>query len=117
MLSGGTNMKRILILAVVLCLTPALFLFAADTWKGSISDKMCGADHKGQDATKCTLGCIDHGSPYVFVVSKDKVLDIENQKDEKIAAELKKHAGHNVEITGSMSKDGKSVKIASIKMP
>ena len=110
-------MRRILSIGIVLCVASALPLLAADTWKGSISDKMCGADHKGQDATKCTLGCIDHGSPYVFVVSKDKVLDIENQKDEKIAAELKKHAGHNVEITGTMSKDGKSVKIASIKMP
>ncbi len=110
-------MKRILSIITILWIASALSLFGADKWMGSISDKMCGADHKGQDATKCTLACVDHGSPYVFVVSKDKVLEIENQKDEKIAAELKKHAGHTVEITGSMSADGKTVKIASIKMP
>jgi histidinol phosphatase-like enzyme len=59
---------------------------------------------------------VKKGSPYVFVIG-DKVYDIENQKDARISAELEKHAGHAVEVKGSMSKDGKSVKISSIKMP
>ena len=109
-------MKRILGASVLAALLLAMPLAAAETWKGAISDKMCGASHHGQEPVKCTLGCVKGGSPYVFVTGKDnKVLDIENQKDAKVAAQLEKFAGLNVSVTGSMSKDGSSVKIDSIK--
>ncbi len=108
-------MKRVLCLVAVLALACAVAASAAETWKGSISDKMCGADHKGQDPVTCTLDCVKHGSPFIFVVSKDKILDIQNQKDAKINAELTKYAGKNVTVTGTMSQDGKAVTIESIK--
>ena len=113
-------MKRITGLMVIAMVVSAavVCLPAAETLKGSIGDKMCGADHHGTEAVKCTTACVKNmNSAYVFIVSKDKVLDIENQKDAKVAAELAKHAGHSVEVTGTMSKDGKSVKIDSIAMP
>ncbi len=106
-------MKRIGALLVLTMLALAMCAVGAEL-KGSISDKMCGADHMGQDPVKCTLSCVGHGSPFVLVVSKDKILDIENQKDAKIAAELKKNAGRSVTVTGTMSKDGKSIKIEKI---
>ncbi len=102
----------LLLVAILAC---AVYAAGAE-FKGAISDKMCGADHMGQDPVKCTLQCLEHGSPFVLVVSKDKILDIENQKDSKIAAELKKYAGHNVTVTGTLSKDGKSVKIEKVTM-
>jgi hypothetical protein len=108
-------MKRtfgMLLLAAVILAMPAV---AAEKITGSISDKMCGADHHGQDPVTCTLNCVKGGSPFVLVVTKDKILDIENQKDAKIRAELEKYAGKAVTVDGTMSKDGKSVKIASIK--
>ena len=108
-------MKRIASLLFVTILVCAVFAAGAE-FKGAVSDKMCGADHMGQDPVKCTLECIGHGSPYVLVVSKDKILDIENQKDTKVAAELKKYAGRNVTVTGTLSKDGKSVKVDKITM-
>ncbi len=106
-------MKRFLALLALMLLASSLF--AAETLKGTVSDKMCGADHQGHDAVKCVRQCVKGGSAYVFVVSKDKILDIENQKDPKIAAELDKFAGAHVTATGTTSKDGKSVKIASLK--
>ena len=106
-------MKRILGLVIAALLGLALSSSAADL-KGAISDKMCGADHMGQDPVKCTLECVAHGSPFVLVVSKERILDIENQKDAGIAAQLKKFAGRNVTVTGTVSKDGKSVKIEKI---
>jgi hypothetical protein len=106
-------MKRILGLLIVAFFGLTLTAFGADL-KGAISDKMCGADHMGQDPVKCTLECVAHGSPFVLVVSKDRILDIENQKDAGIAAELKKFAGKNVTVTGTVSKDGKSVRIQKI---
>jgi len=108
-------MKRLPCLTVLLALCLTVTGFAAETLKGSVSDKMCGADHKGQDPVSCTLACVKHGSPFVFVVSKDRILDIQNQKDAKINAELTKYAGKEVTVTGTTSKDGKSVTIESVK--
>ena len=108
-------MKRVfgmLLLAAVALTMPVL---AAETIKGSVGDKMCGATHHGQDPVACTLSCVKAGSPFVLVVTKDKVLDIENQKDAKIKADLEKYAGKAVTVNGTMSKDGKSVKIESIE--
>lgn len=102
-------------LLVVIVLAGSLSLQGAETWKGSIGDKMCGAKHMGADAVKCTTACVKKGSAYILVVG-DKTYDIDNAKDEKVASELAKHAGHNVEVTGTMSKDGKAVKIDAIKM-
>ncbi len=107
-------MKRFVGIAFFLLLASALPAFSA-TLKGTISDKMCGADHKGQDPVACTRSCVKGGSPYVLVESKDKILDIENQKEPKIAEELDKFAGKAVTVTGTVSKDGKSVRIASLK--
>ena len=108
-------MRRLAGFGSLILLAVSLSAFSAETWKGKISDKMCGADHKGHDAVACVKNCVKGGSPYVFVVGTDKVLDIENQKDARIAASLDKFAGKSVTVTGTMSKDGKSVTIASIK--
>jgi len=106
-------MKRIWTLLALSILGSAVFV-SAESMKGTISDKMCGADHKGHDPVQCTAMCIKNGSQYVFVMGKDKVIDIENQKDGKIAAQLAKGAGRSVTLMGTMSKDGKSVKVDSI---
>jgi hypothetical protein len=74
--------------------------FAADTWKGTISDSMCAAKH--EKATKedmeCAQKCVKGGSPAVFV-SDGKVYKIENQDA------VAKHIGHKVTITGKMTGD------------
>jgi hypothetical protein len=109
-------MKKVSIFSVLLVLLAStVCVMSAETWQGSISDKMCGATHHGQDPVACTRSCVKNGSAYVFVTGKDKVLDIDNQKDAKIAVELDKYAGQTVSVTGTASKDGKSVKIESIK--
>lgn len=105
-------MKRILVLALLATLAVGLSVLGAEKkLTGAISDKMCGAKHmmEGGDA-KCTLACVDKGSKFVFVQG-DKVLDIENQD----AKGLREAAGLKVTLTGETSKDGKSIKIASIK--
>ncbi len=99
-------------------LVVALVVFsisAAEVLNGSISDKMCGADHKGQDPVKCTLECVKHGSPFVFVGPGNRVLEIENQKDAKIAAQLESYAGRKVTVAGTVIKGAKAVRIESMK--
>ena len=101
--------------ALALLSAPAL---SAETFKGRISDGMCKAMHKdGEHGTKkmtdreCVEGCVKGGEKYVFIGDKDKVYNIANQD----LAALKTHAGHEVEITGTMK--GDTVTIEKITMP
>ncbi len=89
----------------------------ADTWTGKLSDAMCGASHGSNGGTQdkdhdCAVKCVKGGSTYVFVNNADK-------KTYKIAnqtfADLEKHAGHTVVITGEM-KDG-AITVSKIAMP
>ena len=105
----------------VLCLAAAVLWVAApsaaDTWKGTLSDSMCGAKHSaekhGGDAKKheaCVTKCINGGGEYVFLAN-DKVYKISNQT----FADLKAHAGHEVNLTGEMK--GESITVSKIEMP
>jgi hypothetical protein len=114
-------MRRLLSCAIAVAtavtlleLAPAL---SAETWKGKISDAMCGAKHAdGEHGTKkmtdraCVEACVKGGEQYVFAVG-DKVFKIANQDFEG----LKVHAGHEVMLTGDLK--GDSVTIAKIEMP
>ena len=76
---------------------------AAEKWTGNISDAMCGKSHGGNGGTPqkdrdCTLKC--KGEGYVFVVG-DKIFKFADQK----MKELEMHAGHKVEIEGTMKGD------------
>ena len=88
------------------------------TWAGKLSDAMCGADHKANGGTvekdhKCTLDCVKgHGSEYVFVNNADKkIYKIGNQK----FAALEAHAGHAVELTGTLK--GDTITVTKVAMP
>jgi len=82
--------------------------FAAQTWAGEITTNMCGKSHMDR---KCIQNCIKAGEKYVFV-SKGKILEIQNQD----FAELEKHAGHPVKLTGTLSPSGKTVTVSKIEM-
>src|SRR3954466_721259 len=112
-------MKRISMVAgLAFALCP--FLVAAEqTWAGQISDAMCGADHsmmahegKKMSARDCTLECAKGGSKYVFI-SKGKVYEVKNHD----LKDLQVHAGHNVNLSGEMAADGKSITVSKIVMP
>jgi hypothetical protein len=80
---------------------------AEQTWKGAISDSNCNGKHqagehdgKKMTDTDCTAICIKKGAKYVFV-SDGNVFRIANQKSKAIA----KHAGQQVELTGTLDGD------------
>ncbi|HYK87504.1 MAG TPA: hypothetical protein VE398_01945 [Acidobacteriota bacterium] len=106
-------MKRVWGSLPVIILAAAISAFGAQ-FKGTISDKMCAGDHRGEDPAKCTLSCVEHGSLFVLVISKDKVLTIENQKDARISTLLRKYAGREVTVTGTTNKEGRSIKLEKI---
>ena len=77
------------------------------TWKGAISDSNCNGKHaagehdgKKMTDTDCTNVCVKKGAKFVFV-SDGKVYQLENQSSKTIAA----HAGHQVELTGTLKGD------------
>jgi hypothetical protein len=82
--------------------------FAAQTWAGEITTRMCGKSHMD---SKCIQNCIKAGEKYVFV-SKGKILEIQNQD----FADLEKHTGHSVKLTGTLSPSGKMVTVSQIEM-
>jgi len=90
---------------------------AAETWKGKISDAMCGSKHAGgeHDGKKmtdrdCVEACAKKGAAYAFA-SDGKVFKIANQD----YAGLKAHAGHEVSLTGDMK--GDTITVTKIEMP
>ncbi|MEO6212320.1 MAG: hypothetical protein ABIP65_01715 [Vicinamibacterales bacterium] len=89
----------------------------AETWKGTISDSMCGLKHsadkhegKGADHRACVQKCVKEGGEYVFIAN-DKAIKIANQK----FVGLKAHAGHEVMLTGDMKDE--MITVTKIAMP
>lgn len=100
-------------IAVALFVGMASSAFAADqTWTGTISDKMCGADHTkmgGKMSDRdCTLACAKGGSPYALV-SDGRVYALTNHD-----ADLRTHAGHTVNLTGDLK--GETIRVSKIEM-
>ena len=85
----------------------------AETWAGKISDSGCnGNKHSmGKDDADCVAMCVKGGKEYVFVTKDSKVMKIANQK----FADLPKHAGHEVSVTGTAK--GDAITITKIVMP
>jgi hypothetical protein len=85
----------------------------AETWAGKISDSGCngGKHNMGKSEAECVTMCVKGGKEYVFVGPKDKIYKIGNQKFADLAA----HAGHTVDLTGTMKDD--TITITKIVMP
>ncbi len=85
---------------------------AERTWTGTISDKMCGADHKKMGGklsdAECTLACTKGGTPYVLVAD-GKAFELTGHE-----ADLKTHAGHTVTVTGELK--GDLIRVAKVDM-
>jgi hypothetical protein len=106
------KLSNVLGLAIVLLFTAGLASTASakdHTWKGWISDKMCGTKDASAAKVSCLKSCAKKGSPYVFVNAKTKkVYAIQNQ-DAVTDASL----GHEVKLAGDINKDG-SITVESI---
>ena len=112
-------MKKALVLAAALAFVSAgaLQARAEETWKGTITDSMCGVKHsadkhggKASDHKACVEKCIDGGGEYVLVAN-GKVMKIANQSFDG----LKTHAAQEVMLTGEI-KDG-AIVVSKIETP
>jgi hypothetical protein len=101
------------IITAALAVVLAAGAFAAEqTWNGSISDKMCGADHskmgKKMSDRDCTVACTKGGAPYALL-SDGKVYPLANHE-----GDLRTHAGHLVNVTGELK--GNTIRVSRIEM-
>ena len=103
-------MKRQLLRIITTALIACGAIFGAgQTWTGQITSSMCSSGHgMGHD---CIMNCIKAGEKYVFV-NKGLVHQIQNQD----FADLEKHAGHTVKLTGEVGPDGKTITVTKVTM-
>ncbi len=102
-------MKKILGLAMGLCLCTAMAMAANQTFNGWVSDSKCGAKGANASHAACAKGCIEKGQKPVLVTDKDqKVVAIENPDA------LTALAGEHVQVTGKMTEAG-TLHVASAK--
>jgi len=79
------------------------------TFKGYVSDSMCGAKGANAGHADCMTKCLAKGAKAVIVTDGDqKVMAVDNPDV------LKGHEGHHVSVTGTVT--GDSVHIDSVKM-
>ena len=102
-----TAFGALVVIAALAAVPTAVQAQKEQTWKGAISDSNCNGkhpagEHDGKKMTDadCTGVCVKKGAQYVFV-SDGKVFKLANQSSKQIAA----HAGHQVELTGTISGD------------
>ncbi len=100
-------MKKIIGLLLLGMTLSALSLYAGQ-WTGYISDSKCGAKGDSAAHADCAKSCIKAGAAAVLVAD-GKVYTLDKQ------SEAKKFAGEKVMLTGTESKDGKSIKIEKIE--
>ena len=110
--------KTLLVLGLVfgLVLLAALPAAAGEkgSWKGWIADAKCAGardDHGASaDHAGCAANCVKSGQKAVFVSDKDgTVYQVKNQDA------VTSHAGHHVEVSGTMHKD-KTLTVDNVKM-
>lgn len=100
-------MKRALLVLLAVAVVFTMFAFAKGktagekSMKGWISDAHCGAKGAKAGHEDCAKKCVSMGEKLVFVPDgKDsKILAIDNQ------AAVMDHAGHHVEVKGSVNND------------
>lgn len=110
-------MRRAFAVAAAVAVLVLVLRAAEQTWKGQITDSLCGAKHEeaaeGQGKMpdgECTIACVRGGSKFALLVD-GKLFQIANQDLE----DLKTHAGHMVTVTGELK--GQSITVSKIVQP
>jgi hypothetical protein len=80
--------------------------------RGHVTDDMCGGEHmmEGMNAKECADECVKMGAVYaLFVTADGKLLLVDDPK------KLEPFAGETVVVKGTLSEDGKTLRIASVE--
>lgn len=100
-------------MAFVSLLCFAGFAVAEDKeFQGYVTDDMCAAEHmmEGMNDKECADECVKMGAAYALFVPDDAKMYLADDPKK-----LEPHAGENVVVTGTVSADGKSIQVTSIR--
>lgn len=81
-------------------------------FKGYVTDDMCGAEHtmEGMTAKQCADECVRMGSSYALFIPAEKKMYLVDDP-----GKLKEFSGEDVVVKGSVSEDGKTIKLTSVQ--
>ena len=101
-------MKRTI--ATILASATLIWAAASQTFTGTVTDSMCGADHKSMNMgtdEKCVTECVKMGSKYALYDGRN----IYTLSDQKSAAGF---AARKVTVTGTLNEKTKTIQVSSI---
>ena len=104
-----------MIIILAISLFTASGFAAQQTWKGEITDSMCGANHSSMSGGKpvnahdCTVACAKAGAKFALL-SGGKVFQIANPD----FAGVSQNAGGAVTVTGEVRADGKTITVSKV---
>jgi hypothetical protein len=84
---------------------------AAETFNGTVTDSMCGADHKGMNMgvdKKCVSECVKMGAKYALYDGQNSY----TLSDQKAAAGF---VARKVTVTGTLNEKTKTIQVSSIE--
>jgi hypothetical protein len=110
-------MKNAVAIAAIALTITGVNYAAEQTWTGVLSDSLCAASHARMaqgvfpplDDPACVLACVEGGGKFVFM-DGEKALQIANQD----FADLKKHPGVKVMVTGELK--GDTITVSKIEL-
>jgi hypothetical protein len=81
-------------------------------FKGAVTDDMCGGEHmmEGMTPKECADECVRMGSSYALFVPAEKKMYLVDDP-----GKLKEFSGEDVVVKGSVSEDGKTIKLTSVQ--
>ena len=100
-------MKKVI---VTILASAALMLAADQTFTGTITDDMCGGDHKDMNMgpdEKCVTECVRGGAKYALWDGKETYV----LSDQKSAANF---AAKKVTVKGTLDAQAKTIQVSSI---
>jgi len=104
-------MKPMVFTISLLCLS-GFALAEEKELKGYVTDDMCAAEHmmEGMNDKECADECVKMGAVYaLFVPDEAKMYLADDPK------KLEPYAGEDVVVKGTVSADGNSIQVASIR--
>ncbi len=81
-------------------------------FQGYVTDDMCSKEHmmEGMNDKECADECVKMGAVYALFVPDDGKMYLADDPKK-----LEPHAGENVVVKGTVSADGKSIHVTSIR--
>jgi hypothetical protein len=90
-------MKKMKVMMMAAAMLLGGAMLKADTMTGVVTDTMCGLNHSGKPADKCTAGCVKKGSTMSLVVG-DKVYEMKGKTEGMEAL-----GGATVKVSGKLA--------------